>query len=241
VITIHCPPGGDPEKATFTAQVYYSDPDTTVLGCALVITPAPPPPLPPPIDGVRKTPQSNPGEWDFTFTAVPVGTYNLLASGDKTGPATNAGITITSNATDPCATFIAWRPVDDSTPKDATRLKGVSFTGARPLDADGNPMPLTLAGLVPATFTIGGPLPPFGKPPKITLAREDETESDISKVSATAVEVAGGRWYKTFLDMQEGTYLFTVEADCESIDTLELIITADIPDDILASSMSSRA
>src|SRR5262249_33799462 len=101
-VTIICPLGGTTVATTFTAKVDYSTPDTFVVGCWLIATGTSCKDVP---NGkmTRGLATGSPpsGENDFAFSVLPC-TYDLKARGDISATVTNANITVTAGATDPC-------------------------------------------------------------------------------------------------------------------------------------------
>jgi hypothetical protein len=159
---------------------------------------------------------------------VTPGSYDLHASGDRTGEVTNTGITVAQQGPDPClAVCLALKPSSSQT-KSSIRLKAIVFQGALPVDSKGNPMPVTLAGVAAATFTVGGPLPSPNLKPRVTLKPEG-AEIGSSEVPGSPIEVQGARWSRTYHNVQDGRYLLTVQAGSAPANTLRIVIQADVP------------
>jgi hypothetical protein len=104
---------------------------------------------------------------------------------------------------------------------EGVRTDRFTFTGARPVDGQGNPSPLSLSGMVPASFAVGGPNHPAAQVVEVTL-NEIQPDSLVSE---------DGRWLASFSNVPAGEYTVQATTKDGSVDTLPLIISETVTDE----------
>jgi hypothetical protein len=239
-ITIQCPyksGGASPSLTlTFTAITIASLPDHHTKYCTLTsettgkskdylpITPHPP--------------HLSANQDGFTIGPSGQDTYTLMATGDAGGTyKTPHLVVVSTGGKDPCLGALI--KADDSDDSGASvQFERFEFSGIRPVDRRGNPMPLGFFGMVPAAFTVGGSFP-----------RPAETKEPIPVTRLVLVNRAGGdpiqpsefrspepgsrdRWSAAFTGVLEGTFDIRVTLGDDpnpAPESLVLIIAATPP------------
>jgi hypothetical protein len=148
----------------------------------------------------------------------------LISEGQTTGSRFNiAGVTISDTGGNPCVAFefLQGSMIDSSNLP--IMLETVGITGAHPVDGSCECMPVTIFGMIPAAFTVGGPLSPTGGTIKVTL--------DSNPPDKLTYEEGGKRWSASFSKVGKGTKLLKVVPEHGNTVSIKFIIQAAPPDD----------
>jgi hypothetical protein len=95
------------------------------------------------------------------FSGVPVGgPFTLTAVGDSGNTDDHTDITVSSNPPPQNCLCVTLKQTEGSY-KAAKMVEAIEFKGDRPRDLEGKPAPLSLSGMVPAAFAVGGRSPPL--------------------------------------------------------------------------------
>jgi hypothetical protein len=235
-VSVVCPLGTGgafpPLSPVFTIWVRYADPDTDVASC----TTAP--------HGTTTTTDCTPvtvaglgsHERAFRTSSLSDGLYDVTAKGNS---GTTPAVTMPNlkvdhvHGQDPCATVKVPNQASGDSPKGGISFERIDFAGTRPVDSQGNPKPLWILGMVPATFIVGGP-----------FSRSADTKALVPVTGVVLVKETGGdpikpsefhspdpygpeRWSASFSGITEGKYKLQItvgEDPTPAPDPLEIII-----------------
>ena len=200
-VQIRCPPASTEVGVNFHACVDFTPPDTDVTSCKLQVRTTTIPPT-------KKTPvPPNEVVWEFSRVplSVPPDTYTLYAKGNVSAENHISGITVTANGVDPCPTV---NLVPSKSMARGAHLKSITFVGKSQVDGNGDPRPLTLSGMVPATFTVGGENLPGQVPPVVELT---PVGGGLFNGVALPLWKDNLRWSREFKNVPAGAYFLKVK------------------------------
>jgi hypothetical protein len=212
-LIVCCPSGGDTVGLNFTAVLSIQPPEMGVSSCQMV----PHTTSSSPIGPVSSSSAGNIFRFDFS---VPSGEYDLQAVPLPSGPPVTVS-DLTAAVGGQTCTNATIHP-DATNP----RLTGIAFRRLRPTDGSGTSKPLTLYGMVPADFIVGGPAAAGDVGLEVTLVQTDAEGNLVQVIDNGNAEVADNRWSRSVYGVQAGNYLLKVMLNNILLQSLPINIQA---------------
>jgi hypothetical protein len=165
------------------------------------------------------------GTWTAEFTSVPITVDPARDRIVAEGLSTHSGafirkIKVVMGGPDPCPSLRFSQTGPEQGVHGGVAIRAMGFRAAQPIESDGAPMPVSIAGMTRAAFTVGGPLSARSKTIRVTLD---------SRPAEVAYEEGGWRWSASFTNVPAGEYTLRAVADDKSAASVTFIIRAELP------------